>query len=144
MDAFANMNIVKPIPLELLAIREMEEVIPSQGSVKRSSSSLIPLRGNNAANRQAEGWPITFRHLGKMGYELTLFASNQSARKKWLEFIDTAQAKLRARGDFFNTTIVSSNFFTSTNRVNCVAPFGTLFWWTPNYCLGKKIADPFF
>lgn len=114
----------RPIPLELLAIREMDEVIPSQG-IKRSSSSLIPsIRTNNADTKKGEGWPITFRHLGKAGYELTLYASNQAARKKWLEFIDNAQQRLRARADFFNTTVISSNFFVGTNHINCVTPFG--------------------
>lgn len=114
----------RPIPLELLSIREMEEVIP-QGAIKRSSSSLIPsIRANNADNKKGEGWPITFRHLGKAGYELTLFASNQAARKKWLEFIDNAQQRLRGRADFFNTNAISSNFFAGTNQVNCVTPFG--------------------
>lgn len=114
----------RPIPLELLAIREMDEVIPGQG-IKRSSSSLIPsIRTNNADTRKGEGWPITFRHLGKAGYELTLYASNQAARKKWLEFIDNAQQRLRARADFFNTSIMSSNFFVGTNQINCVTPFG--------------------
>ncbi|KAK8917279.1 hypothetical protein H634G_09130 [Metarhizium anisopliae BRIP 53293] len=113
----------RPIPLELLAIREMEEVIPGQG-MKRSSSGLIPsIRANNAETRKGEGWPITFRHLGKAGYELTLYASNQAARKKWLEFIANAQQRLRARADFFNTTVISSNFFVGTNHVNCVMPF---------------------
>lgn len=113
----------RPIPLELLAIREMDEVIPQQG-MKRSSSSLIPnIRANND-NRKGEGWPITFRHLGKAGYELTVYASNQAARKKWLEYIDNAQQRLRARADFFNTTVISSNFFGGTNHVNCVTPFG--------------------
>ncbi|KZZ89666.1 Citron-like protein [Moelleriella libera RCEF 2490] len=113
----------RPIPLELLAIREMDEVIPGQG-IKRSSSSLIPsIRTNNADTRKGEGWPITFRHLGKAGYELTLYASNQAARKKWLEFIDNAQQRLRARADFFNTSIMSSNFFVGTNQINCVTPF---------------------
>lgn len=117
----------RPIPLELLAIREMDEVIPQQGAIKRSSSSLIPgIRANNAETRRGDGWPITFRHLGKAGYELTLYASNQAARKKWLEYIDNAQQRLRARADFFNTTVISSNFFVGTNRVNCVVPFGKL------------------
>lgn len=117
----------RPIPLELLAIREMDEVIPLQGSVKRSSSSLIPsIRTTASDAKKGDGWPITFRHLGKAGYEQTLFASNQAARKKWLEFIDNAQQRLRARADFFNTTMISSNFFGGTNQVNCVAPFGKL------------------
>jgi hypothetical protein len=110
----------RPIPLELLAIREMEEVIPQNG-IKRSSSSLLPL---NAAGvgKKSEGWPITFRHLGKAGYELTLYASNQVGREKWLKFIDTAQKKLRSRADFFNTTVISSGHFVGTNRINCVTP----------------------
>ncbi|KJZ75946.1 hypothetical protein HIM_04770 [Hirsutella minnesotensis 3608] len=113
----------RPIPLELLAIREMDEVIPVQG-IKRSSSSLIPsIRTNNSETKKGEGWPITFRHLGKAGYELTLYAANQAARKKWLEFIDNAQQRLRGRADFFNTTIISNNFFVGTNQVRCVTPF---------------------
>jgi hypothetical protein len=116
----------RPIPLELLAIKEMDEVIPKDGNMKRTSSSLIPSIRNNVNNDPArkEGWPITFRHLGKAGYELTLFASNQATRQKWLEFIHTAQERLRSRADFFNTTVISSRFFAGTNRVNCVTPFG--------------------
>lgn len=117
----------RPIPLELLAIREMDEVIPQAGAVKRSSSSLLPgIRANNAEARKGEvnAWPITFRHLGKAGYELALYASNQAARKKWLEFIDTAQQRLRKRADFFNTTVISSNFFVGSNQIRCVTPHG--------------------
>lgn len=102
----------------------MDEVIPQQG-VKRSSSSLIPsIRNNASETKKGEGWPITFRHLGKSGYELTLYASNQSGRKKWLEAVDGEQQRLRDRADFFNTTEISKNFFVATNHVNCVTPFG--------------------
>jgi hypothetical protein len=95
--------------------------------MKRSSSSLIPsIRTNDAGSKKGEGWPITFRHLGKAYYELTLYAANQSARKKWLEFIDTSQQRLRARADFFNTTIIASNFFVGANKINCVSPFGKI------------------
>lgn len=128
----------RPIPLELLAIREMDEVIPLQGSVKRSSSSLIPsIRTNTSETKKGEGWPITFRHLGKAGYELTVFASNQAARKKWLEYIDNAQQRLRSRADFFNTTTISSGFFVGTNQVNCVSPFGTSILHCPNHSLAN-------
>lgn len=114
----------RPIPLELLSIKEMEEVIPQSGAVKRTSSSLLPALGTGRNDaKKGEGWPITFRHLGKNGYELTLYAANQSARQKWLEFIDTAQQRLRARADFLNTTVISSGFFSGQNKVNCVAPF---------------------
>jgi len=113
----------RPIPLELLSIKEMEEVIPQSGSMKRSSSSLLPALRASDNTKKGEGWPITFRHLGKLGYELTLYAANQSARQKWLEFIDDAQQRLRARADFLNTTVLSAGFFSASNRVNCVAPF---------------------
>ncbi|KAK4042865.1 CNH domain-containing protein [Parachaetomium inaequale] len=113
----------RPIPLELLSIKEMEEVIPQSG-VKRSSSSILPaLRNTGNEAKKGEGWPVTFRHLGKNGYELTLYASNQSGRQKWLEFIDKAQQRLRARADFLTTTTITSGFFAGTNKVNCVAPF---------------------
>ncbi|KAK3901040.1 CNH domain-containing protein [Staphylotrichum tortipilum] len=113
----------RPIPLELLSIKEMEEVIPQSG-VKRSSTSILPaLRNTGNETKKGDGWPITFRHLGKNGYELTLYASNPAGRQKWLEFIDTAQQRLRARADFLNTTVITAGFFAGTNKVNCVAPF---------------------
>ncbi|KAI1486633.1 CNH domain-containing protein [Biscogniauxia mediterranea] len=111
----------RPIPLELLAIKEMDEVIPQPG-VKRAASNL-PFRGKDSDKKTSEGWPITFRHLGKNYYEQVLYASNQTARKKWLEFIDAAQQRLRARADFFNVSTVSENFFQAGNLVNAVTPF---------------------
>ncbi|KAI8966442.1 CNH-domain-containing protein [Daldinia sp. FL1419] len=111
----------RPIPLELLSIKEMDEVIPQAG-VKRASSNL-PFRGKDSDKKATEGWPITFRHLGKNYYEQVLYASNQTARKKWLEFIDSAQQRLRARADFFNVNTLSSNFFQAGNLVNAVTPY---------------------
>ncbi|KAI0101329.1 CNH domain-containing protein [Nemania sp. FL0031] len=111
----------RPIPLELLSIKEMDEVIPQSG-VKRASSNL-PFRGGDTGKKTSEGWPITFRHLGRNYYEQVLYASNQSARQKWLEFIDAAQQRLRARADFFNVTTLSQNFFQANNLVNTVTPY---------------------
>ncbi|ROT37584.1 Rho1 guanine nucleotide exchange factor 1 [Sodiomyces alkalinus F11] len=110
----------RPIPLELLSIKEMDEVIPQNGA-KRSSSGLLPLN-NVKESKKSDGWPITFRHLGKAGYELTLYAANQAGREKWLQFIDDAQKRLRARADFFNTTVISSGHFAGANQINCVTP----------------------
>ncbi|OBT77647.1 hypothetical protein VF21_03737 [Pseudogymnoascus sp. 05NY08] len=113
----------RPIPLELLAIKEMDDVVPRMGVVKRPTSSLLPGNKSNTADT-TKGFPISFRHLGrKGGYELTLFASTAGSRKKWLEYIDEQQEKLRARGDFYNKTTLSAGFFTAMNRVNCAAPF---------------------
>jgi hypothetical protein len=111
--------------LELLSIKEMDDVVPKMGVVKRPSSSLLPGAKNNAQEAsKKEGFPISFRHLGrKGGYELTLYASTVGSRRKWLEHIDEQQQKLRARGDFYNKTILSAGFFTAINRVNCCAPF---------------------
>lgn len=115
----------RPIPLELLSIREMEELNPKLGVVKRPSSSLIPgTKSTTTESSKKEGFPITFRHLGKGGYELTLYANTAGSRSKWMEHIGDQQAILRKRGDFYNRSILSDNFFTATNRVNCVAPFG--------------------
>jgi hypothetical protein len=104
----------------------MDEFMPKQGVVKRPSSSLIPgTKSNTTEASKKEGFPISFRHLGRKGaYELTLYASTAGARKKWLEYIGEQQAILRARGNFYNNTVLSDNFFSAVNRVNCVAPFG--------------------
>lgn len=102
----------------------MDDVVPRLGVVKRPSSSLLTGNKSNATDTKKEGFPISFRHLGrKGGYELTLFASTMGSRKKWLEYIDEQQEKLRARGDFYNKTTLSAGFFTAMNRVNCAAPF---------------------
>ncbi|KAI6250676.1 Rho1 guanine nucleotide exchange factor 1 [Erysiphe necator] len=114
----------RPIPLELLSIREMEEVIPKVGVSKRPSSSLIPgTKSTNSDTSKKEGFPITCRHLGKGGYELTLYASTASSRSKWMEHIGEQQAFLRKRGNFYNRYVISSDFFSSSNKVNCAAPF---------------------
>lgn len=114
----------RPIPLELLSIREMDEVMPKLGMVKRPSSSLIPGTKTATTDGKKEGYPITFRHLGRGGYELTLYSMTPGGRSKWMEFIGEQQAILRKRGDFYNRNVLSSGFFSSVNRVNCVAPFG--------------------
>ncbi|OJJ48333.1 hypothetical protein ASPZODRAFT_62972 [Penicilliopsis zonata CBS 506.65] len=112
-----------PIPLELLVIAQMDEVIPRLGISKRPSSGLLP--NKSAANPPAskDGLPITFRHLGKGGYEQTLYASNASQRKKFIEMVEEQQRKLRERNsNFYNKTILCENFFSAVNRVNCLVP----------------------
>src|SRR6187551_3827682 len=100
----------------------MDEVIPQQGAVRRSTSSLLPLGKANSDAKKDQGWPISFQHLGKNGYTQVLYAANQAAQTKWLEHIDQAQQRLRSRADFLNTTVIPSNFMTATNKVNCAAP----------------------
>ena len=115
----------KPIPLELLVIAQMDEVIPRVGVQKRPSSGL--LNNRTAANPPStkDGFPITFRHLGKGGYEQTLYATSQTQRRKFIEMIDEQQRKLRERNsNFYNRTVLCENFFSAVNRVNCLVPIG--------------------
>ena len=117
----------RPIPLELLIITQMDEVIPRPG-LKRPSSSLIPGVKNTASNGPKaapgtkEGFPITFRHIGKVGYEMTLYALSHIQRRKWMEHIEGQQSKLRERGNFYTKTVLCENFFSSLHRVNCLVP----------------------
>jgi hypothetical protein len=119
----------KPIPLELLVITQMEEVNPKLGISKRPSANLIAGKAIAAAtprnnDLKQQGYPITFKHLGKGGYELTLFASTPISQQKWMEHIDTQQRSLRERSNIFTKTIVNEGFFSPTIRVTCAVPLG--------------------
>ena len=121
----------KPIPLELLVIPQMDEVVPKPGVPKRPSSTVtigsknVPNLGKNNAPPK-EVYPITFKHLGKGAFEVTLYAVTSAQRRKWLEHIDSQQARLRDRTNVYTKTILCENFFTSTNKVNCCIPAGCL------------------
>jgi RHO1 GDP-GTP exchange protein 1/2 len=115
----------KPIPLELLMIAEMDQVIPKIGIPKRPSSSLIPgtKSSTSAQPGDKQAFPITFKHLGKGGYELPLYASSLTQRKKFIEKVEEQQSKLRERNsNFYSKTILCEGFFNATNRVNCLVP----------------------
>ncbi|KAI9039397.1 putative Rho guanyl nucleotide exchange factor (Rom2) [Aspergillus affinis] len=114
----------KPIPLELLVIAQMDEVIPKAGGVsKRPSSSLLSNKPVPAPPTTKDGLPITFRHLGKGGYEQTLYATSPTQRRKFIEMVEEQQRKLRERNsNFYNKTVLCQNFFSAINRVNCLVP----------------------
>ncbi|KAF4548874.1 Rho1 guanine nucleotide exchange factor 1-like protein [Elsinoe fawcettii] len=112
----------KPIPLELLVVAQMEEIARYSLS-KRPSSSMIPGARGMANNQpKDQGYPLTFRRLGKGGYELQLFCTSQILREKWMEHIHTQQEKLRERSNVFTKTNLSENFFSAAIRVNCCVP----------------------
>lgn len=111
----------KPIPLELLVIAQMDEIIPRMGVTKRPSSNLLPGAPRSDATK-AQGYPITFKHLGKGGYELTLFCNTQISQQKWMEHIEAQQRNLRERSNIFTKTILNEGFFSSTIRVTCCVP----------------------
>ncbi|KAF2084867.1 CNH-domain-containing protein [Saccharata proteae CBS 121410] len=119
----------KPIPLELLVISQMDEVIPKQSITKRPSSSLIPGTNKSATtapksetSTKQQGYPITFKHLGKGGYELTLYATTQISQEKWMKHIQTQQKNLRDRSNIFTKEIVCEGFFNQAIKVNCCVP----------------------
>jgi hypothetical protein len=116
----------KPIPLELLVIAEMGEVIPRTGIAKRPSSSLVPgikSSASSTSSGQKEVYPITFRHLGKGAYELQLYATTITQRKKFIEKVEEQQRMLRERNsNFYSKTVLCENFFNANNRVNCLVP----------------------
>lgn len=68
---------------------------------------------------------MTFVHLGRKYYQITLWATTMTARRKWLEVIRKQQEVMRERSLAFDTVSVSEGFFTGVNRVNCAAPFGS-------------------
>ncbi|KAJ6046573.1 uncharacterized protein N7446_009667 [Penicillium canescens] len=114
----------KPIPLELLVIAQMDEVIPRLGIAKRPSSSLLSNKAPiNPPPAKDGGLPITFRHLGKGGYEQTLYATNVATRRKFIEAVEQQQQKLWERNsNFYNKTILCEGAFGNLNRVNCLVP----------------------
>lgn len=117
----------KPIPLELLVITQMDEIIPRMGIAKRPSANLmgakaIAANSNKADVTKTQGYPITFKHLGKGGYELTLYASTPISQQKWMEHIESQQRTLRERSNIFTRTIINEGFFTPAIRVTCAVP----------------------
>lgn len=114
----------KPIPLELLQIREMDYIMPRVGISKRPSSSIIPGVGRVTAKPpiNEQGYPITFKGLGKGGYELTLYCTSQIQREKWMEHIMTQKEKLSERHKIFTMAKLNEGYFNATVRVNCCRP----------------------
>jgi hypothetical protein len=121
----------KPIPLELLVIAEMNEIMPKSGITKRPSSGLMASRTATMTSTMSTKdstkpptYPITFRHLGKGGFELTLYCATPIQQTKWMEHIDAQQRLLRERSDIFTRLILNQGFFTASIRVNCCVPIG--------------------
>jgi RHO1 GDP-GTP exchange protein 1/2 len=106
----------KPIPLELLVVAEMDQAMPRLGIAKRLLSATNLLRENQA-------FPVMFRHVGRGGYELPLYATSVTQRQKFIEKVEEQQRLLRERNsNFYTKTTLCEGFFNSNNRVNCLAP----------------------
>ncbi|GAA5861290.1 hypothetical protein JCM1840_005318 [Sporobolomyces johnsonii] len=127
----------KPIPLELLVVAPIDDAAIARSGVVRpkslmargssasktlpSATANVPPPGVDKNNKQ--GFAMTFIHLGRRGYQITLWASTWTARKKWLEKIEERQNELRERSLVFETVPLSAGYFVGTNRLTCAAPF---------------------
>lgn len=133
----------KPIPLELLVVSATDDPATLRNSTVRPKSLMsrssnaskltlsngTSLKASTAASTQPDptskqGFPISFTHLGRKGYSLTLWSPSWAGRKKWLDKIEQRQTELRDRSLVFDTSVLSEGFFANTNRVTCAAPFG--------------------
>ncbi|GAA6020758.1 hypothetical protein JCM11491_003521 [Sporobolomyces phaffii] len=127
----------KPIPLELLVVAAIDDAATARSGVVRPKSLMARGSSSSKANASAtakdpppgvdknskQGFAITFIHLGRRGYQITLWASTWTARKKWLEKIEERQNDLRERSLVFETVPLSAGYFVGTNRLTCAAPF---------------------
>jgi hypothetical protein len=120
----------KPIPLELLVIDETSQLFPQTGVTKRPSSSMMTTRTTTMTSQmtkdstKAQSYPLTFRHLGKGGYDQVLYCTTQIQQEKFIQYVYEQQKALRERSAIFTKTIVNQAFFGSLNRVNCCVPIG--------------------
>ena len=120
----------KPIPLELLVVAPVDDVngratvVRPRSLMSRGTPSKYLANPPPGVDRNSkQGFAMTFVHLGRRGYQITLWASSWTARKKWLEKIEERQNHLRDRSLVFETYPLSSGYFVGTNRVTCAAPF---------------------
>ncbi|GAA5909060.1 uncharacterized protein JCM6883_002593 [Sporobolomyces salmoneus] len=126
----------KPIPLELLVVAAIDDAATARSGVVRPKSLMARGSSNKSTSsatakdpppgvdkNSKQGFAITFIHLGRRGYQITLWASTWTARKKWLEKIEERQNDLRERSLVFETVPLSAGYFVGTNRLTCAAPF---------------------
>ncbi|ORY80260.1 CNH-domain-containing protein [Leucosporidium creatinivorum] len=121
----------KPIPLELLVVAPTDDAATARAGVVRPKSLMArgtatkhlaqPPPGVDKNSKQ--GFAMTFIHLGRRGYQITVWAASWATRKNWLEKIEGRQNELRERSLVFETLPLSSGYFVGTNRVTCAAPF---------------------
>jgi RHO1 GDP-GTP exchange protein 1/2 len=83
--------------------------------------TLVPLK----LPESKSGYPMTFIHLGKSYYHITLYAPTWASRKKWLDHISKQQDLMEQRSLVFDTSLMTEGFFAGPNVVRCAVPFGT-------------------
>ena len=125
----------KPIPLEFLSVTVYEDLPASRlaGTRVRSISTRTTI-GNHTPNGvqsgttpkqdNKTGFPITFSHLGKKGYSITLWAPTIASRCKWFEHVEARQEIQRSRSNIFDVIPICDTLNdTPMNRITCAVPF---------------------
>jgi len=121
----------RPIPLSLLVISLTEFYQPRLGVGKQSVQGLASGPKSVVATipttdpGEQIAFPMTFRLLGKNGFEQTLYFTSQIQKQMLLEHVYTQQTILQERTDIFNGTLskqVYSKF--DKMRITCCVPVG--------------------
>lgn len=82
---------------------------------------ILPIKFEGGGGKA--GFAITFVHLGRKFYQMTLWAATHVNHRKWIENITRQQDLMRERSQFFEMESLSEGFFQSVNRANCATPF---------------------
>lgn len=87
----------------------------------------MPYVPNFPIKVEGKGFAITFVHLGRKYYQMTLWASTYVSQRKWVENIMKQQDAMKERSQIFETMTLSEGFFIGPNKVNCAAPYSESF-----------------
>jgi RHO1 GDP-GTP exchange protein 1/2 len=88
------------------------------------------------------GFGITFVHLGRKFYQITLWAATHANHRKWIESITRQQDLMRERNQFFELDMLSEGFFQSMNRANCASPFSESYSSRCQSCISRAYPPP--
>ena len=84
---------------------------------------MIPVKLEGGGGKT--GFAITFVHLGRKFYQMTLWAASYANHRKWIESVTLQQDLMRDRSQFFEMDKLSEGVFQAANRANCAVPFST-------------------
>ncbi|KAH9851921.1 CNH-domain-containing protein [Lenzites betulinus] len=115
----------RPIPLELLLVSAPDEFASQKPQTNRQKQLIknSPHTPVIPVNNTKGGFSITFVHLGRKFYQITLWASTYVSQRKWVDTIQKQQDTMRERSNVFETVTISEGFFVGVNKINCAAPF---------------------
>jgi len=101
---------------------------PRNGIGGRQAQPYPPVIPVKLEGGSKTGFAITFVHLGRKFYQMTLWAATHANHRKWIEHITHQQDLMRDRSQFFEMETLSEGFFQAMNRANCAAPFSETSW----------------